>query len=142
MFYIFIISVRNVNNLSAIVRGQTFNICTNCLKRTVIPVIPVNDIVRAIGVYNLIIHDIFLNNDAAYTGKCTNQLHSFFKRNGGKLVVTDHCFIRQNACNHFAVFLRFMYNVEMPFVDDIRCKTSVYNFHTIIPHFSSLVNGL
>ena len=72
MFHIFVVSVRHIDNLTAIVREQTFNICTNCLKRTVIPVIPVDDIVRAIGVYNLIIHDIFLNNDAAYTGKCTN----------------------------------------------------------------------
>ena len=99
-----------------------------------------DDIVRMIGFYDFIIHDIFLNNDAAYTGECTNQLHSFLERNGGKLVVANHCFIGQHTCNYFAVFLSFMYDIEMSFMNDICCKTSVYNFHAIIPHFSNLVN--
>ena len=90
-FYFFIICIRDIYDLTAVCLQQSFHVVTDSLQSSLLPVIPMDHVVRAQFFNDLIIHYIILHDHIADFRDIFYQLHTLLEADGGKTVKTDHC---------------------------------------------------
>ena len=90
-FYLFVIGIRDIYDLTAISLQQSFHIVADSLQGAFLPVISMDHIVGAQFFDDLIIHYIILHDHIADFRYIFYQLHTFLEADGRETVKTDHC---------------------------------------------------
>ena len=96
------------------------------------PVVAVDNIIRLqFGKY-IVIQHIVLHHHAIHAVKTFIQPDALLKRDGRKPHTADQCAVTQRTHDNGAVFVRLLYDMQVPLVDDIRAEAGVNGFHNLM----------
>ena len=104
VLYLFIISVRDFNQLTAPTFYVFQHILTDKAFRPFLPVIPVDNIIRAQAFHYMVINHLILYQNLMHKPSLPYHLHPFLQGNGGKPVKSYHGSVRKHSYRYFPIF--------------------------------------
>ena len=136
--YLVIVGVRRLNELPAAARECRENVFADGGLGSLRPVAPVDDVVGAQTVDDLVVHDALLHDDLRDLGQRAEHCHALLKRLRRKAVVAYHLRIGENADGDATQFCCRAQEVLVPRMDDIRAEAGVNVLH-VFPSISFLL---
>ena len=133
--YLVIVGVRRLNELPAAACETVKHVFADGGLRSLRPVAPVDDVVGAQTVDDLVVHDLLLYDDLRDLGQLAEHRHALLKRLRRKAVVAHHLRVGEDTDSDPAQLCRRAQEVLVPRMDDIRAEAGVDVLH-IFPSIS------
>ena len=133
--YLVIVGVRRLNELPAAARECCDNVFADGGLGALRPVAPVDDVVGAQTVDDLVVHDLLLHDDLRDLRQLAEHGHALLERLRRKAVVAHHLRVGEDADGDAAELCCRAQEVLVPRMDDVRAEAGVDFLH-VFPSIS------